>query len=146
MLCYLRKNGRETLTTISRKTSIPISTLYDKLKSQAKSLISRHTCLIDFNQLGFNTRATISMKIAKEQRDGLRDFLSKHQNINNMYKINNGYDYMVEVVFRNVKELEEFIESMEEKFNLIDYKVYYIIDDIKREEFLSTLNHVSLVM
>ena len=42
---------------------------------------------------------------------------------------------MVESLFYDVKELEEFISELE-KFKLITLKVYYIIDDLKRESFL----------
>ncbi len=136
-LTFLRQNARETLTRISKKTGIPISTLYDKLRQQEKSLIMKHTTLIDFTKLGYNSRANIMLSTAKEDRDKLRSYLKEHSSINSLYKVNNGYDFMAEGVFENVKELEDFIEELEEKFNLQEKKVFFIIEDVKRENFLS---------
>lgn len=144
MLSCLRKEGRATLTKISKLTQIPISTLYDKIRAKT-SLIDRHTCLLNFAELGFNARANISLKIAKEQRDLVKEYLSKHPNVNNLYKINNGYDYMIEVVFKDITELEGFVDTLEEKFQIIENNVYYIINDIKREGFLSEKNHIGLI-
>ena len=44
---------------------------------------------------------------------------------------------MAESVFENIKELEDFLESLDDKFSLEEKKVFYIIEDIRREGFLS---------
>ncbi|MFC1769320.1 hypothetical protein ACFLZX_06180, partial [Nanoarchaeota archaeon] len=74
--------------------------------------------------------------VQKEKRILLADFLIKHNNVNSAFKINNGYDFHIECMFRNLKELEEFNENLEEKFNIKDKKVFFLIEDIKRETFL----------
>jgi DNA-binding Lrp family transcriptional regulator len=87
--------------------------------------------------LGFNARAKIMLKTKKEFKHDLKNYLTINQNINSIYKINNGYDYMIECIFKNMKELEDFIEAIDDKFGLEKKATYYIIDDIKREQFLS---------
>ena len=74
-LAFLRQDARQTLTNISRKTKIPISTLYDKLRQHEKNLILKHTTLIDFTQLGFNCRANIMLSAAKDDKEKLRNYL-----------------------------------------------------------------------
>jgi DNA-binding Lrp family transcriptional regulator len=137
LLAHLRNNARETLTKISRNTSIPVSTIFDKLRQQEESIIMKHTSLVDFQQIGFGTRVKITLKVWKTDREKLRDFLVKHQNINSVYKINNGFDYLAEAIFRNIKDLEEFLEYLDEKFRIKTKQVYYIIEDLKREGFLA---------
>ncbi|MBN2459546.1 Lrp/AsnC family transcriptional regulator [Candidatus Woesearchaeota archaeon] len=136
-LTFLRRNARETLTTISRKTNIPISTLYDKLRQHETNVILKHTTLVDFEKLGYNCRAEIMLSSPKDDRDKIRVFLKGYPLINSLFKINNGYDFLAEGVFENAKELEEFVEMLESKFQISDKKVFYVIEDIKREEFLS---------
>jgi len=97
----------------------------------------KHTTLIDFTKLGYNSRANIMLSTSKEDRDGLRSYLKEHSSINSLYKINNGYDFMAEGVFENIKELEDFMEELEGKFNLQEKKVFFVIEDVKRENFLS---------
>lgn len=137
MLSHLRNDGRIRLTMLSKKIHVPVSTLYDKLRLFQKDLIRKHTTLIDFRQLGFHTKANIMLKVAKEQRDAIKEHLEKHHQVNSVYRINNGYDYLVEGIFTHVKDAEEFIEKLEEKFKIEDKTTYYIIDEIKREGFLS---------
>ena len=136
VISYLRQNARETLTRLSRKTHIPVSTIYDKLKLHEHNLITKYTSLLDFSKLGFNTRANIMLKVNRDKRDEVKDYLMKHQNINSVCKINNG-DFMIDVIFKHIKDMEDFIESIEQRFDIKDRQVYYVIDDIKRESFMS---------
>ncbi len=133
----LRQNARQTLTRMSRKTRIPISTIYDRLKYHEEGLIKRHTSLLDFSKLGYATRATVLIKVSREQRDAIRDFLLKSSCVNTLMKINNDFDFFFEVIFKQIRELEDFIEEMEEQFKIRSKKVFYIIDELKREGFLS---------
>ncbi len=144
-LANLRANARETLTKMSKNTSIPISTIFDMLKQHEKSIIKKHTALIDFSKLGFGTRVTLTLKVNKDQRDDLREYLTRHYNVNSVYKINNGFDFLVEGVFRSIKDLEDFIEGLDEKFRIRSKQIYYIVEDIKREDFLSNPQIVDIV-
>lgn len=137
IISHLRRNARETLTRMSRKTSIPVSTLYDKLKLHTGNLIMKNTALIDFSRIGFHARANIALKVDREYRAELKEFLIKNNNINSVYKINNGFDFLAECIFKHIKELEDFLELVDTKFKIRNKQVYYIIEDLKREEFLS---------
>lgn len=136
LISYLRKNARQTLTNISKKTRIPISTLYDKLKLHEGSIIIKHTTLLDFARLGFNCRANVLLRTDREHREKLGSYLKAHPLINNLYKINNGFDFLAEGIFCHVKDLEDFVDELEKNFPLEEKKTHYIIEDLKREEFM----------
>ena len=119
IVTHLRKNARETLTMISKKTRIPISTIYDRLRMYQGNLIKRYVSLIDFNLIGFNTRAHVMIKLDKDSRDSFKDYVIKHQNVNSVFKINNGYDFLIEGIFRHIKDLEDFLEILETKFKIL---------------------------
>jgi DNA-binding Lrp family transcriptional regulator len=87
----------------------------------------------------------IAFSTGPKDRQKLLELLDKSRNVNSLRKINNGWDYMAEVVFPGVKEVEEFIETIEEQIRLKGRKVFYIIDEIKRESFLSNPSTVGLV-
>lgn len=144
ILANLRKNARETLTAISKKTSIPISTIFEKIKNYETNLIKKHTTLIDFTKLGFNTRATILIKVAKDYKEKLREHLLINKSLNNVYKINNGYDFMLEGIFKEIKDVESFLDKLENDFGVTDRYVYYIMDEIKREDFLSSPEYINI--
>jgi DNA-binding Lrp family transcriptional regulator len=137
VMAHLRNNARETLTRMSRLTKIPISTLYDKLKQHEKGLIQKHTCLVDFAKLGFNTKVNILIKVDRDLREEVKNFLIKDFNVNSVYKINSGYDFMIEGIFKHIKDMEDFLERLDERFKLRERQVFYVIEDIKREGFMS---------
>jgi len=143
IISNLRQNARETLTNMSKKTQIPVSTLYDKIKVHENNLITKHTTLVEFGKLGFNTRAKVIIKVKKQDREALKNYLMKNPNLNSIYKVNNGYDFLMEVIFKNIKEMEEFLEEIDEKFTIKAKQVFYIVDDLKREGFLSNPDQVN---
>ena len=77
------------------------------------------------------------LRTNREQRDKLGSYLKAHPSINNLYKINNGYDFIAEGIFTHVKDLEDFIDELEQKFELQEKKTHYLIEDLKREEFMT---------
>ena len=145
IMSYLRRNSRESLTSISHKIKIPISTIYDRLRVYEHTTIMKYTSLLDFAQLGFNTRANIAIKVEQSERESLKRFLMEHKHVNSLFKINNGFDYLADVVFRHVKDLEDFLESLESRYHIKEKQVYYVIQDIKREEFLSNPDELGLI-
>jgi len=144
-ISHLRENSRKTLTQISKKTNIPVSTLFDRLNALKGKIITKHTCLLDFAKLGYETKTKILIKVPREQREDLQQHLIRCQNANSVYKVNNGYDYMIEGIFRNLKEVEDFIERIEEKFNVQDSKIYYLLTDLKLEGFMANPSTVGLI-
>jgi len=145
IISNLRKNARMSLTNMSKLTNIPISTIFDRLRVHESSIIKKHTTLIDFEKLGFNIRANVCVKIDKEKRDEVKWFLVKHQNVNSIFRINNGYDFLFEGIFRHIKDLEDFIEKLEGRFNVKQRQVYYLIEDIKIEEFMADPQLIDMV-
>ncbi len=137
IISHLRNNARMPLTKMSRETHIPVSTIFDRMKLHEEGLILKHTCLLDFSKLGYNTRANINLKVSREDKEALKDFLQKQNCINSIYRINNGFDFMIEGVFKQIKDMEEFLDKLEKEFKILDKKSYFIIEDLKRESFLS---------
>ncbi len=142
----LRKDARKNISKISHEIGMPISTVHDRMKRLKKELVNKYTCIIDFKKIGFSTRAHVALRLAKrEEREEVKEYLMKNQNVNSLYKINNGYDFLTEVVFRDLAELDKFIEDIEDRFRLREKKIYYIIDEIARERFLSDQIHAGLL-
>ena len=137
LLSYFRNNARISLTKLSRMTNIPVSTIYDKLKDyERKKLIKKSTAIIDFRKLGYEIRNQILISAKKDNKEELQKFLIKHPKVNTIYRINNGYDFLIETVFKNMNEMDEFMKSLE-IFEPANKKEFFIMEDLKREEFLT---------
>ncbi|HII71914.1 TPA: Lrp/AsnC family transcriptional regulator [Candidatus Woesearchaeota archaeon] len=146
LLAQLRKDSRRTLSQIGRDVEMPVSTVHDRMKKIKKGIIKKYTCILDFKSLGFNCRAQVVLRLhSKDDRGDIKEYLLKNQNVNSVYKINNGYDFLAELIFRDISELDGFIDRLEERFKIREKKVYYIIDDVAREVFLSDQVHAGLL-
>ncbi len=145
IMSHLRRNSRESLTEMSKQIKVPISTIYDKLKIHEKTTIVKYTSLIDFAKLGFNTRAHIALKVEREQREEVIEYLVRHKHVNSVFKINNGFDFMLDVIFKHVKDMEDFLDTLESRYQIKAKQVFYIITDIKREAFLSNPQELTLL-
>ena len=145
LLMQLRRDGRQPLTEISRRINMPVSTIFDRLKQNRHELITRFTCLLDFSRIGFNCRAQMVLRVRKDQRQEMQTHLLKHSNVNSVYKINNGYDFLVETVFKDLKEADEFVERLDERFKVVEKRVYYIIEDLAREAFMTDPLHAEMI-
>lgn len=136
LISHLRKDARTPMTKISKQTKIPVSTIFDKLKEFNQDVINKHTCLLNFKGLGFDVKTHLLLKVAKEERERALSFLKQHPSTNNIFRINNGYDYLVEAVFKDLHELNNFYEEAEEK-GIQEKQEYFILEDIAREQFMN---------
>lgn len=140
ILAELRKDSRQSLADISRKTGIPVSTIFDKLIKLNKDVLKKNVSLFDFDKMGYGVRVNFIIKCKKER--GIKDFLLSNTNINSAYRINNGGDFLIECIFKNLYELEIFKEELA-NFGIEDLKEHHIVEEIKKEEFLTKKEHLS---
>ena len=137
IVSYLRQDARMKLTDLSRATKIPVSTLFDKIKIYEGSLIRKNTALVRFERFGYQAKAMVVFAARKKDRQKLFELLKKNSNVNSLFRVNNEWDYMAEVIFPGAKEVEDFLEDIEEQVKLKNKKIFYVIDEIKKEEFLA---------
>ncbi|HDP73922.1 MAG TPA: Lrp/AsnC family transcriptional regulator [Candidatus Woesearchaeota archaeon] len=138
ILTQLRRNSRMKLTALSRKTGIPVSTLFERIKSMKGFLVKKSTIVVDFEKLGLETKAFIRIKTKSEEKSQLIDYLRKSINVNSIWKVNNRFDLLCEVIFEGMKEFDRFVEELETKFSIRELETEYVIKEIEREMFLST--------
>ncbi len=137
VLGHFRKNARESLTRLSKTTKIPVSTIYDRLKDYEKhKVIRKHTSLLDFKKMGYDVRIKMLLTASKDKKGKLKKYLHKHPRVNNLYRVSNGYDYMAELIFKNIEELDVFSKKLE-NYDLEDKKEFFVLEELKKEEFLT---------
>ena len=142
ILSLLRENSRISLTEVAKKTHVPVSTLHEMVKSNFKGSITKKTILLDFDKVGFPARANLLLKVKKEQREKMKSYLRANPHTNTIYSVSNGFDFSAEFVFRDFKEMELFFEEMDEKFDIIDKKKCYVMEELKREGFMANFNYL----
>jgi DNA-binding Lrp family transcriptional regulator len=134
ILQHFRLNSRVRLTDLSKKTQIPVSTLFEKLKYfEENNLISKHTSLLNFRELGYDVRTQLLIKAVK--KDDLQKYLTKHQSVNNIYRVNNGFDFLIEAVFENISAFDKFLKELD-SIGIEKSEEFFVLEDLKREGFM----------
>jgi DNA-binding Lrp family transcriptional regulator len=138
LIVALRQDSRKKSSRIARELRVPISSVHENIEKNKEKYLSRFTALLDFEKLGYTIRANIAFAVAPQDRDRLKDFLRKQDCVNSLYKINAGFDFLVEVVFKTVEELEAFVEVIEKSHTIYGKQIHYILKEIVREKFMSS--------
>ncbi|MBW3017871.1 Lrp/AsnC ligand binding domain-containing protein, partial [Candidatus Woesearchaeota archaeon] len=79
----------------------------------------------------------IFIRVEKQDKERLKNLLIFADNVNSIYRINGGWDFIIETVHRSIKELDDFLEDLGREVCIQEKEIHYLIEDIKREEFLS---------
>jgi len=140
IIAHLRTNARNTLTNISENTNIPITTIFDKIRSYEKELIKRYTCLMDFSKLGYNSRVKFAIKANGAGRRELQDFLLSHKNINSVFRVDPKYDFLVEAYFKTPIEAYDFSDTLQSRFSIEECMMINVIDELQSEEMMAKHN------
>ncbi|MFT4309359.1 MAG: Lrp/AsnC family transcriptional regulator [Candidatus Woesearchaeota archaeon] len=137
LLSHLRENSRETLTRMSRKTGVPVSTLYDRLNYHNGKLIKRFTSLIDFRILGYMIRVHMLVKVSHDSKEKMKEFLKRAYNANSVVSLNNDFDFLIDGIFKDMAELENFKEKLYSQANVERFKSFFVVDEVKSESFMA---------
>jgi len=74
------------------------------------------------------------MVISSKKKYELKERLIQVPSVNTLSSLINEYDFYVECIFKDLKELSEFKEGLE-LYEITHFEEVFIINDIKREEF-----------
>jgi len=136
ILNELRKNARVSLLEVAKKTNIPLSTVYDKVNNYERDIIRKHTSIVDFSSIGYNARKLVVLKVCKESRQEVQNFLANHPNVNSLYRINSGYDYLIDIIAGNSGKIKDILDELSSQKGVLDMSGYDIVDELKREAFV----------
>jgi len=145
IISHLRADSRSKLTSMSRDTRIPVSTIFDKIRLfKSSGLIRKNTSIVSFERFGYATKAMVFLSALKEERAKLSELLQSSPSVNSLFRINSGWDFVAEVIFPGFREIEDFLEKVEEKVMLKDKKVFYVVEELKREEFMANPKYLAM--
>jgi DNA-binding Lrp family transcriptional regulator len=134
---HLRQDSRMSLTDLSKKTKVPISTLFEWLKANNGALIVRNTALLEFEALGYHTKVNVALKCSPQHLQELMVHLKSSPNVNNLYKVTPEFNLIFEGIFKQIRHFDDFMTELEARFQIMDKRIFYIVKDIERERFMA---------
>lgn len=137
IITQLRINGRMPLTEIASKTKLPVSTVHDRLKQYKRKKWLKFSAMPAYEKIGFSTRAYILLSVEPAEKEQLFKHLTGHTNVNSLFRINNGWNVIMECIFKNMPAMENFVEKLESTFHIKQKEVHYILEELKSEGFMT---------
>ena len=112
VLQALRCNSRESGASLARRIGLATSTSYGIIKLLKKRYIKRHVSLLNYKKIGIPYHSFIYGEHTRSIKN--TKYLKKMQFINNAYGLQ-GKEFVLEILFRSLKEKEETIEQLKKR-------------------------------
>ena len=101
---------------ISKKTAIPQTTVLNRIrKLKEEGIIKRYTVNTDYKKLGKKVKALIYAKVEKNSEHKkkisgeVEELLFRHDFVVNVKRLMGKYDFVLEVVSKDIDELNDFL-------------------------------------
>ncbi len=116
----LKDDARASTQEISKKTMIPITTVYNRIKKMIESgIIKNYTVVLDQDKIGKSLPAYVLITVDKEElKEGSFDYDQLARQIKNMPEVEEAlsitgvYDLMLKARLENVSQLNEFLVKL----------------------------------
>lgn len=141
LITALRKQDTQNIMNVAKNHEIPKSTLYDMIHKLQRTEVIKQITKISFEKIGFPIKVFFIIRTELQSRDKLRYFLTTQKNVNNIHLINNKSSFHIECIFRNQRDVENFLEELEEQTPLAQLSVYNLLETIQEEKFLTEETH-----
>lgn len=109
----LQQNARISFTEIGRKVGLTSPAVAERVKKMEDlGIIKNYVTQISYSKLGYQMRAMITLRAFVGK---LRPFLKKVNSFNeviNCYRITGNENIIMEVVIKDQKHLEQFIDNL----------------------------------
>lgn len=113
ILTIVQRDGRITNAELAQQIHLSPPAAHARLKRlQARGVIRSFVALLDREALGYDLMALIHVTLAQHQRERVQEFRAAIQGMPQVlecFHVTGEYDYMLKVVVRNRKELEQFL-------------------------------------
>lgn len=113
LLQHLQVDARITNAELARRVNLSAPGLQKRLRKLEESgVIQQYVTLVDREALGFDMLCYINVTLQRHEPEAIRQFRAAVQQMPEVlacYHITGEYDYLLKVVLRNRKHLEQFL-------------------------------------
>jgi len=117
ILELLKEDASLSTYQISKKTLIPQTTVLNRIrKLKVAAIIKKYTVEIDYKMLGKKVKAIIYVKVNKSSEKPvhgktgiIEEQFIRHPLVVNVKRLMGHYDFMIEVVCKDIDELNQFL-------------------------------------
>jgi len=124
----LKENSKLSTQQISKKISIPITTVHNRMKKlEEEGIIKKYTVVLDYKKIGKLISAFVLINVdykllkqIKKTQDELTKKLKLHSSVEEASRITGGTDLIIKIRVKDVDELDDFVTKYLRNIDGID--------------------------
>lgn len=117
ILDVLKENSKLSTQQISKKISIPITTVHNRMKKlEGEGIIKKYSVVLDYKKIGKPISAFVLINVdykllkqIKKTQDELTKKLKLHSLVEEASRITGGTDLIIKIRVKDVDELDDFV-------------------------------------
>ena len=108
----LQTDARKPIVRLAREVGANEATVRRRIDKLLKErIIERFTVVLNYHKLGRAIKAFIGLRVQPAKLREIVDHLSKHPDIQVLYRTSGDTDIFAEVIFEKMEDLNEFLEE-----------------------------------
>ncbi len=108
----LNKNARKPYKAIAEELGVSDATIRNRIDKMLKEgVIKQFNVLVDYHKLGRIIKAFIGLRVHPPKLKEIVDHLIENPDVQVLYRTTGEVDLFVEVIFKDMDELNGFLES-----------------------------------
>jgi Lrp/AsnC family transcriptional regulator for asnA, asnC and gidA len=129
----LQADARKPISRIAREVGATEATVRRRIdKLLRDGIIERFTVVLDYHKLGRIIKAFIGLRVQPAKLKEIVDHLSKHPDIQVLYRTSGDTDIITEVIFEKMEDLNIFLEEELKLEGILGTIVTIVIGPYKR--------------
>ena len=114
ILRVLEKNARLSLRKIAKKVGVSVATVMHRVnKLENEGIIRKYIALLDYDKLGYELEAVISVDVAKGKLFEVEKKIATDPSVHAVYDITGHFDVVVVARFKTRKSLDTFVKKIQ---------------------------------
>jgi DNA-binding Lrp family transcriptional regulator len=129
----LTRNARKPFRTIAQELDVSDATIRKRVKRlQRDGVIRAFNLMVDYDKMGQFIKAFIGLKINPLYLTEIVEALKTHPDVQVMYRTTGSWDLFIEVIYKDMRELNWFLEKKLVMEGILDSEVNVVIGPYKR--------------
>lgn len=114
LLNFLLENSHVSSRELAKKSGFSIATVLQRVKRlQEEKIVKKYTLDLDYERLGYDVQALISMRISRGKLFEVEKKIAHHPNVFAVYDTTGDFDALVIVKFKTRKALDHFLKNIQ---------------------------------
>jgi DNA-binding Lrp family transcriptional regulator len=129
----LSEDARCTYKHIAEEAGVSEATVKNRIdKLQEEGIIKKFTVIMDYHKLGRAIKAFIGLKVQPAAISEIVKTIEKNPDVHVLYRTSGDVDLLIEVIFEQMEDLNEFLETKLALDGILGTVVTIVIGPYKR--------------